>query len=145
MPRSALNPTRRTNAASASSERCIASDSSSEKPLTAKRSRVSTAESGGAVTRTKGSCSATASRRCSETSATAYAGDSAIEQMFFDQRPRRHDARDVAPHEPVRHRNLELFGECHDALLRDQFREVTVECVVRHAGHCNSLSAARFL
>ena len=54
-----------------------------------------------------------------------------FEDVLFEQRPRRHDAHDVAAHELVRDRRFELLGERDDAPLRDQLGQVPVERVVR--------------
>ena len=44
----------------------------------------------------------------------------ALEDVLFEQRAGRHDAHDVAPHQLVRHRRFELFGQRDDAALRDR-------------------------
>ncbi len=47
-----------------------------------------------------------------------------VEQLLFEQRTGRHQANDVAAHQPVRLRNFELLGQRHDESLRDQFGKI---------------------
>ena len=69
----------------------------------------------------------------------------ALEQLFLDDRPRRHDAHDVAAHQLVRYGRFELFGERDDEALRDELRQIRIERVMRHARHRDALALSRFL
>ncbi len=66
----------------------------------------------------------------------------AVEELFLDQRSRRHEAHDVATHEPVGLRELELFGERHHEALPHEAREILRQRMMRHARHRDALSRA---